>query len=238
MENSSLGRLAGVLAAPTKTFESIRERPTWLVPLLTLIVLAVSVSLAANPKVDWEDVITTQMEKSGREVPAGQIDGIVEFYENWGAAVSIGTTAIGYPIAFLVFAGAFFVAFKIQGSDLSYPASLSTTLYAFTPFALSLLLSLPIVLFANEIGYDQIQSGSFLASNLGAFAPDDTSPMMMALLSSLDVFSIWVVALLAIGFSVVARVSRASSAVVAILFWAVWIGVKVGFAALSGALGG
>lgn len=238
MEDSSFGRLVGALAAPVKTFESIRQRPTWLVPLLTLVVLAVTVSLAANPKVDWEDVITTQMEKSGQEVSDSQVEGIVQFYEKWGAAVSVGSTVIGYPIAFLVFAGAFFVAFKVLGSDLTYPASLSTVLYAFTPFALSLVLSLPIVLLANEIGYEQVKSGSFLASNLGTFAPADASPVMAAMLSSIDVFSIWVVALLAVGFSIVARVSRAQAAVVALAFWGVWIAIKVGFAALSGLMGG
>ena len=238
MESSSFGRLVGALFAPVKTFESIRERPTWLVPLLALMVLAITVSLVATPKVDWEDVITTQMEKSGQDVSDAQVDQIVGFYEKWGVAFSIGTTVIGYPIAFLVFAGVFFVTYKVLGSDLGFPASLSTVLYSFSPFALSLVLSLPVVLFANEIGHEQIQSGSFLSSNLAAFAGEDVSPVTNAFLSSIDFFSIWVVILLAVGFSIVAKVSRVQAGVVALIYWVVWIAIKLGFAALSGAMGG
>ncbi|MDX1630940.1 MAG: YIP1 family protein [Thermoanaerobaculia bacterium] len=238
MEESSFGRLAGVLISPVRTFESIRERPTWIAPLVVLVVLAAGVSLIASPKVDWEDVLTTQMEKSGREVSAEQVEGMVEFYETWGLAVSAGTTGIGYPIGFLLFAGAFFVAFKVLGSDLTYKQSLATVLHGFMPFAVSLLLSLPIVLTAGEIGAEEIKSGSFLVSSLAAFAPEGASPVTLAVLSSLDFFSLWTVILLGIGFSVVAGVGRGMAFGVTLVFWAIWIGFKVVGALIQGAFGG
>lgn len=238
MEESSVGRLVAVLVSPVKTFESIRERPTWVIPLLVLVILAASVSLVAGPKVDWEDVLTTQMGGNGQEVSADQIEGMVDFYETWGVAISAGTTAIGYPIGFLLFAGAFFVAFKILGSDLTYVQSLSTVLHGFLPFGVSLLLSLPIVISAAEIGAEEIRSGSFLVSSLAAFAPEGASAVLLAFLGCLDFFSLWTVILLAVGFSIVAGITRASAVGVTLFFWAVWIGFKVGGALLQGAFGG
>ena len=50
MEDSSFGRLIGVLVSPGKTFRSIAERPAWLVPFLVLMVL----SLVAKSMLAWQ----------------------------------------------------------------------------------------------------------------------------------------------------------------------------------------
>jgi hypothetical protein len=51
--------------------------------------------------------------------------------------------------------------------------------------------------------------------------PDATSPVILALLSRVDLFTLWVTALLAIGLSVTGRVSRAQAAVAAAAVWVV-----------------
>ena len=81
---------------------------------------------------------------------------------------------------------------------------------------------------------EQVNSGTLLASNLGAFAPEETGQAMRTLLASIDVFSIWSVILLSIGFAVVAGVSRAKATVSVVALWIVYILFKVGAAALSG----
>src|SRR5947209_6238443 len=46
LEDSSLGRLIGVLVSPVKTFQSIAARPTWVAALLVLVVLGIPVVLS------------------------------------------------------------------------------------------------------------------------------------------------------------------------------------------------
>jgi FtsH-binding integral membrane protein len=53
-----------------------------------------------------------------------------------------------------------------------------------------------------------------------------------ALLQSVDLFSIWTLILLVIGFSLAAKVSRKSAAAVVIVVWILFVLGKVGFAAL------
>ena len=61
-----------------------------------------------------------------------------------------------------------------------------------------------------------------LSLGVGRFLdPDKTSPMMLALLGRVDVFTIWVTVLLAIGLSVTGRVSRPRAAIAAALVWLV-----------------
>jgi hypothetical protein len=49
--------------------------------------------------------------------------------------------------------------------------------------------------------------------------PDTSSAMTIALLSRLDVFTIWVTVLLAIGLSVTGRIPRSRAAIAAGLVW-------------------
>lgn len=51
------------------------------------------------------------------------------------------------------------------------------------------------------------------------FDPDTTSPALLAFLGRIDVFTIWVTVLLAIGLSVTGRIPRARAAVAAAIVW-------------------
>ena len=56
MEDSAFGRIVSVLFNPTRTFASIRERPTWLIPLVVLLAVAMLATLFVVQKVDWVEV--------------------------------------------------------------------------------------------------------------------------------------------------------------------------------------
>jgi hypothetical protein len=59
-----------------------------------------------------------------------------------------------------------------------------------------------------------------LSLGVGRFLdPDTTSPVALALLGRVDVFTIWVTVLLAIGLSVTGRIPRARAAIAAVLMW-------------------
>jgi hypothetical protein len=51
--------------------------------------------------------------------------------------------------------------------------------------------------------------------------PDTTSPMLLALLGRVDVFTIWVTVLLAIGLSVTGKISRRQAAIAAVIVWVI-----------------
>jgi hypothetical protein len=61
-----------------------------------------------------------------------------------------------------------------------------------------------------------------LSLGLGRFLdPDTASPLLLALLGRIDVFTIWVTVLLVIGLSVTGRIPRARAAVAGVLMWIV-----------------
>ena len=233
MHESAFGRLVSVLIAPGKTFRSIAERPTWGVALVVLLVLTVGTTLLFFQKLDFEDMIRQQMAEQGRELPpeaAGSM-GMMR-----GCAMG---AALGFPVIFyfgvpLLFWG----AFTLLGGTLNYKTSLATALHAMMPAAVGALLSIPVLLGRAEVTAEEAQAGSVLASNLAQFAPDGASPMLIALLASFDVFTIWMVVLLIIGYHIAAKVSKGKAAAVVLGLRLVAILLKVGMAALQGAGGG
>jgi hypothetical protein len=128
----------------------------------------------------------------------------------------------------------FWVVLKLLGAEFPYKTSFATSVHGLMPTGVSSLLSLPVILSRAEFAYEDVRTGSILASNLGVFASEETGVAVRTLLASIDLFSVWSVILLSIGYSVVGRVSQAKAAATVVALWAVWIAIKVGWASIAG----
>jgi hypothetical protein len=233
----SLKRLGTVLWAPTETFRKIGERPTWAAPLIVLLLIGGGVSWLALQRIDVDaqrqmlrDTFEERQGLRGEELDR-QVDRAMEM----NAKLAPFTPVIGVVFsigAYALLAVIFMVALRLAGGELGYVASFATTLYGLIPFAVSGLIALPILLGQGSVDPERLQSGSLLASNLAVLAPEDAPRTLVSLLASFDLFTLWAVILLVIGYSVVARVSKGVATAVVVGAWVAWIGIKVGLAAL------
>ena len=236
MENSSFGRLIGVLVAPGKTFRSIAERPTWLVAFLVVLLVPTIPSFLVVPKVDWEEMARVQLEKSpaADNMTAEQKDRQVELSAKiapYFAYAAPGFIAVGLLLLGLVFWG----GMNVAGGEATFPKSMAVVTHGFMPFVISALLSIPVILGVDKIDPEELQADRLVKSNLAVFAPDGTGAAMLKLLSKVDVFSIWVLVLLIVGFSRVTKVKTGVAAAIVLALWLIfWVGVPVGFAAAFG----
>jgi hypothetical protein len=71
-----------------------------------------------------------------------------------------------------------------------------------------------------------------LRSNLGFLVERKAAPALHSLLGSLDLFAIWTMVLLTIGYAIAARISRKAAGAIVVALWAVYILGKAGLAAL------
>lgn len=234
MEQSSFGRLAGVLVSPTRTFKAISQKPTWVVALLVLIGLGLVVGIMMSGKMDWAEITRDSIEARGQEIPEEQLEGIIDFQEKFGPMMMIGGALVASPVVFLLMALIFMVIFKLFGGELDFLRSFSVLLHGLMPRAVLALLSIPVVLSREELGFEELQDSSVLASNLASFAPEEAGPAVVALLASFDLFSIWAMVLLVIGYSTAARVSKGVAAAGVVGLWVVYVLGKMGLAALGG----
>ncbi|HEX6199993.1 MAG TPA: hypothetical protein VF150_07000, partial [Thermoanaerobaculia bacterium] len=68
--------------------------------------------------------------------------------------------------------------------------------------------------------------------NLAFLAPEDASVVVTGLLSGLDLFALWSVVLVAIGLSVVGRLSKGAAAALSIAWWAIGVSLRIAFLAM------
>lgn len=236
MENSSFGRLFGVLFSPGKTFRSIAERPTWSVALIVLLAATTAVGFLANQRLDKSEMrkaVQEQMEKRQGQVTPEQVDQGMEMAEKVNS-VTRWLVPVFAALIYLLINLFYWMAFRFfAASNISYKTSFSVLLHAFMPQVISALLTLPVILSRQTIGVEEARTG-ILASNLAAFAPEGVGKATRALLSSLDFFSIWTLVLLVIGYGLAARVSKATATSIVLALWVLYVAGKVGLTALLG----
>lgn len=229
---SEFDRLVGVLFDPQPAFADIAARPGgWWVPLLLLVVLVVGFTFAFTQHVGWEHFMREQIEASPRtrDLSAEQKEQIIEQQLRFVPIFGYLGGALSWPVIALVVAGVFLFVFNVLlGSQLIFRPVFSITCYACLPFALHTILAL-VVLFLQDPADFDLQNP--VASNLGAFLDPSSSPRwLVSLGSSIDLFTIWTLLLLATGFSVAVRKlswSKAFTWVAAT--WGVWLVVKTGW---------
>lgn len=228
MSDSRFSRVISVLTAPAKTFQAIAERPTFVVPLILLALLGAAVTNVTFTKVDPADFVR-QMEERGQQVPPNMSGDMFLTFARWGGTV--GALVIG-PLTYLIVALLFMVLLRLLGSEIDFVRSLSVTAHGFVPFGLAALIGIPVALARDSISLEDAQGGQFLQSNLGVLAGEDAGHIVKALLSSVDVFSIWCIVLLAIGYRIVGKVSKGAAWGAVLAIWLVGVVIKVGMTAI------
>jgi hypothetical protein len=227
MHDSSFGRLIGVLVSPGKTFQSIAERPTWVLPMVVLALLLTGTSFLAMQRIDMMAAVRQQMEAQGQQVPPNMEKMRSVMVGCQTAGILLGTVA-------LCFAGAgLFMLFNLLDGRLRYFASLGVITHALMPMAVSCLLLIPVVLSRSSISLEELRSGSLLPSNLTVLAPEDAGLRLVTLLSSFDFFSLWILVLLTIGYAIAARISKTKAGVTVVAIWVLVVLARVGLAGLA-----
>lgn len=227
-------RLAAVLFQPAKTFAAIAHLPTWGLALLLLCSTTLVVKFLVEPRISPES-LRAFLEDRG--VPAENIDEAVEqqLSPAPGARFISAVSAFGGAGLFYVVTAAIFLALaRLMGSEIDFRRSLAVATHGLLPFAVATLVVIPVILSRPSIDFQETFAGNFLASHAGVFAGDDTGARWRALLSSIDLFSVWCIALLTIGFRVVGKLSRGAALAVVLVPWLVAVLIKVGVAGFLG----
>ena len=144
------------------------------------------------------------------------------------------TGLLAAPVMLLVVAGlGLLIMNAIFGSRLKFKTALSVTAYANLVNLLGVIIALVMILVADP---EQFNAQNPAPTNLGFFFnPRETSKAMLSLLGSLDIFSIWLIALLGIGFSeaVSRKVKPTTISLCFAVAWAIWVLAKMGLSMLG-----
>lgn len=229
------GRLMGVFFSPGSTFEDIVKRPTWILPIVFLTILSIGVSVAINQRIDWREFMSQQIEKSPQasqmspEQKQQRIEGGAKFSPVFTYTIGVMGPILVTLLVSLVMWGAYNL---LGGASTNFSTAFGITSHAF----LTGLVSSPLfilVLYLKPVGTIDLENP--VATNLAAVLPEDSGKWLLALCKSIDVFSIWTLVLLAIGFAAVnpKKLKGSKPYTIAFAVWAVFVIARVGWAFIT-----
>jgi Yip1-like protein len=233
---SEFSRLTGVIWEPGATFRDIAAHPRWWPPVALIIVLSLVFMYSFTQHVGWERYMRQQFETnpSMQKMDSAQRDAAMAQGARFAPIMGYVGSVVGFPIFALAAAGVFLLVFRVMlGANLSYRQVFALYCYSAIPLVFANLMALAVMLLKDP---DQFDLQNPTLTNIGAFLdPLSTPKWLHSLGSSIDVFALWLLALLATGLSAGARkLSWGTSMAAVVGVWAVFVLIKVGWAAITG----
>ncbi|HEV8611804.1 MAG TPA: YIP1 family protein [Thermoanaerobaculia bacterium] len=227
---SPLARVAGVFGSPGPTFASIARRPGWVLPLAISTVLSIAATVAVLPRIDIDSAVREQIASRGITLPEERIDQMIALQKKLSGLIGYPSALLAPTLAALLVAAVFWISFRAFGSDVAFRQSFGVTSHAMLP---SIGTSMLLIFFVT--GVDLVNPsdlGDLTRSNLGLLVDRRANPVLHSLARSMDVFTLWVLALLVIGFAAAAKASRRKAAGLVVGVWALYVLGKAGWAAI------
>jgi hypothetical protein len=226
--------LIDVYFSPREAFTRIVRSPRVLVPLVVYVVLVLGFTGIWTQKMDAREFMKTQIEESGRadKIPADQREAIIEQQARFMPIYAWVLGPVGIAVTLLVIAGALLFIFRFfYSSEVVFKQAFAIVTWTF--FAVGLVTT-PLLLLVMQLKGDwNINPQEAIQANLGLLLDKSVAAKpLWALLSSIDVFSLWMIFLLAVGFGVASKKATGSALWGVAIPWAVIVLVKVGWAAI------
>lgn len=232
---NSFQRIAGVLFAPAETFQDIARKPDIVVPLLVIVLLGYVSTFFILQRMDWNAVVEAQMDQMKKQNPnmsQEDIDRVSKVSSSIGKVIGWVSPLMGV-LWYVIVAGALLLAFRMMGGEGNFVQALSTTLYAWMPLLIFGIIMTIIIVARGSV--DPTQMATVVKSNPAFLVDMKEQAVLYSFLSNFDIFTIWTIVLLILGFSTFTKTSRGKSAAIVISLWVVFILIKLGFAALGAA---
>lgn len=233
---NSLSPFVQIFFSPSDAFVLSGKRP-WLLPLIAACLVALVMNVVLVTGIGMETLMRNQLESRPELAERLGQDKIDQMVHDAG---SPARKWIGFASAFFVtaivlaiIAGIYLGALLATGAETTYGAVLAAC--ALCWFAYLTVQTIATGVFVASVkDYSGVDMQNVIALNPTLFVTRaTTSKFVYSLLSSLDLISFWVIALMGIGFAKVSRnVSITKGIVTVVVVWAVYVVGKSGFAML------
>ena len=124
---------------------------------------------------------------------------------------------VGTPIMMLLLGGIIWIVARVLGKALGYSQGATIATFAMFPRLVESVVSAAQALLMDE---QNLNSRYKVSLGLGRFFDHETAnPVVLALLGRIDVFTIWVTVLIAIGIKVMGRATTGQAVLGAVVVW-------------------
>lgn len=232
--------ITGIFFEPGRTFESLRERPRFLVAAIICLAAFMLFNITYFQRIGFETVIRAETDSNPRAATASpeQKEQGIEFQlKPVFKAFRLLSPILGIAIFFAAGAGLYLLGATAMGGRMNFKQALSVWAYSSLPPTLLMMLINFVLLFAappdDDINIARGARRGLVHANLGFLVDPAASPVLTTVLGSFDVFTLYGLFLAAIGLRKVARMSSGAAWGTALALWLVGLVLRIGFAAIT-----
>jgi hypothetical protein len=223
-------KILNIFFEPKRVFESLKIKPTWLVPYIIVALLGIGFFYSTYPYIMNQQV---ERIRNNDKIPEEQKQMIVEKMteSNHPPLWQLPLAPIGTILVFAILSAIIFFIFNvILGGDSSFRRVFSIYCYSNLIAIPSMIVKLPLIMLKKDIG---IQTS--LALLLSA---ESKETFLYHVLSGFDIFTLWIVVLISIGLGVLYRYTTKKAFTVVFVLWVLLILITSGLSSLFGGMFG
>lgn len=230
-------RLVNVFIAPSKTFEDLKRNSSWWVPWAISAVFTLIFSIIAVQKIDMARFVQEQIDRS----PSAQkrLENLTPEQRAQGMAIQATITKVGFYAApvialllGLIVAAVLMAVYNfVLGAEVPFPRAMAVVFYSGIPGILGTILLIISFLASSDPNTIDITRNP-MPTNPAFFMDPEGNKVLYALASAIDVFKIWAVVLLGLGFSTVSsnrKPNVATSITTAFVCYGIVVLIGIGF---------
>jgi len=231
-------RLVNVFFSPSTTFADIRRNASWWVPWVITSILALAFTVVLDKKIGYDQIAANQTRLNAKaqeqleQLPAEQQQQRLHTIGNFTKIVfGYGAPVIG--LLFLVIISAVLMAtFNVGvGTEITFKQAMSICSYSFLIRVVYVLLMVGAVLANSDPSAFNISNP--VATNPAFFLNINETPRFLySMLGMIDVLTLWVFAVLGIGFATVGG-KKTSTGIAVMMGW--WLVLTLCFGGLAAA---
>jgi len=229
-------RLINTFIAPSKTFADIRRNASWWVPLLLISIFSIGFFVMVDKKVGFDQVAHNMLEnnKAIQQLDPAQQQ---QAYSRTAVGLKVGEYAapIFILLYVLVVAAVLMATFNfIMDAQVPFSRAIAIVMYGWLPGIVTSILAMFSLAYGNPEGF---RLENPVGTNPAYFLDfNTTSKFVYGMLTSFDVISLWMIALIGIGFALNAKkkISIGSAIGVVATWYFIFKLCSAGFAAMRG----
>jgi hypothetical protein len=229
-------RIINTFVAPGSTFADIRQNQSWWLPWLLVSIASLAFVFVMGQKVGFDQIMRNEIAKNPsraeqlEKLPADQRARQMEIGAKVTSYFSYATPVF-HLLGGLLVAAVFLAIFNFgAGAEITYKQSLAIVMYGFLPFLVSTLLG--IVSLVVGVDAEGFNVRNPVATNPAYFMNPLEHKFVYGLLTAVDVFSLWVVVLLGIGYSSVSKLKRSTAIIMVLATFLVYKVITAAIAAI------
>lgn len=221
--------LNGIYTEPGRVFESLRERPRFLVAALLVMAMGPAFQIALTLTYGYNNLMRALFSGANMGISPEARERAIEQYTGPQGGVFLGMQIVGWivglVIVFAIGSALYYLAAKLMRPETMYAQVLAVWAYSsLPPAAIASLLNVALLFLrpprSEAVAAEALRQGGLVQMYLSSFFVDTAAhPVLATALRSFDPLTLYGIYLAGFGLHKVARLSAAQAQVVVLTFW-------------------